>query len=177
MSARFATTVVGVSGVASVPPDPAVPGGRIGSLRHGISRRTFGQFMAFGVNGLCTAAVYSAVVWTLIVLSRRTFPLDVVIAYVVSTVVNYLGSRVIFHQGTTLRGHMVRYLALVAANLAVAAGIAALLDANHAPDAVGAYLPPVITAIPTFLLMKRWVFRAASPGQPMDEVGLRATSA
>lgn len=117
------------------------------------------QLALFGLNGAFAAAVYSAVVWTLIAASPDTFALDVVIAFAASAVANYVGARVVFKPHTTFRGHILRYLIVVACTFTATGVIAALVHDAGAPDIVGAYLPTVLTAIPTFVVMRTWVFR------------------
>ena len=117
------------------------------------------QFALFAVNGAVVAVIYSIAVWSLISLSPRSFTFDVVIAYGISVVTNYLGARLIFRSATRMRTHVPRYLTVVALNFVLAAAVAWSLDYIGAPRIISAYAPVVVTAVPSFLLMRRWVFR------------------
>jgi putative flippase GtrA len=122
------------------------------------------QLVSYGVNGLLTTAVYSAVVWTLLAVSHKTFALDVLIAYGIAVICNYLGSRYIFRPTTNLHGHLFRYVTVVAGNVVLTALGAWLLRQWEAPDFVAAYVPVWAVTIPSFGLLRVWVFR--SPTDP-----------
>jgi putative flippase GtrA len=130
-------------------------------MRSLLTRRTITQLVSYGINGVITAVVYTAVVWTLIALSRKTFALDVVAAYACAVVCNYVGARFIFKPTVGLRGHLPRYLAVIAGNFAVTALLAWSLHRAGVPNLFGAYLPVAVTAIPTFVLLRHWVFTPA----------------
>jgi putative flippase GtrA len=127
-------------------------------------RGRLGHFLLFGLNGAVTAIVYSIAVWSLIAISPRTFAADVVTAYAVAVGVNYLGARLLFRPTSRVSGHIVRYAAVVCLNFAITAAIAWLLHRAGARDAVAAYAPVLITAVPTYVLMRRWVFAPRSAG-------------
>lgn len=117
------------------------------------------QLILFGANGICTGIVYSLAVWSLIAISPTTLVLDVVIAYATATTVNYLGARLVFKPETSVRGHALRYLSLIAANFVATAGLAWWLDRTGADNIISVYLPVAVTSIPTFMLMRSWVFK------------------
>jgi putative flippase GtrA len=120
------------------------------------------QLLLFAANGLCTAVIYSAVVWTLIAASPETFAVDVVVAYAVATAANYLVARFVFKPTGGALAHLPRYLVVVAGNFAFTAAAAWLLHRLGTWDAIAAYAPVVVTAVPTFVLMRMWVFRPDS---------------
>jgi putative flippase GtrA len=124
----------------------------------GIAHDHIRQFALYCVNGVFTLIAYTVVFWSLLALSHRAFVLDVAIAYAVAGVCNYTGARRLFKPTTTLRMHVARYVTVVAGAFAVTSGLAWLLDHAGAPDAVGAYLPAVVTAVPVFVVMRTWVF-------------------
>jgi len=112
----------------------------------------------FGANGVSTGIVYSAVVWSLIALSPRTFELDVIVAYATAIAANYVGARLVFKPTTGLRRHALRYLSVVAANFLTTAVLAWWLHWIGVANIISVYLPVMVTAAPTFVLMRRWVF-------------------
>lgn len=116
------------------------------------------QLILFGVNGVSTGIVYSAAVWSLIAMSPRTFELDVLIAYAIGLGANYLGARLVFKPTTGLRRHALRYLSVVAANFLTTAVLAWWLHRTGVANIISVYLPVMVTAAPTFVLMRRWVF-------------------
>jgi putative flippase GtrA len=126
-----------------------------------LTRAQLVQLASFGVNGLSTGVVYSVAVWTLIALSRRTFALDVLIAYAIAVLANYFGARLVFKPTTGIRGHALKYLSVIAANLLITSGLAWILHQAGAADVVAAYLPVAVTTVPTFVLMRSWVFRSS----------------
>ena len=144
------------------PVDAGAPSPRYRRL---FSRHNLTQLAFFGANGLSTAIVYSVAVWTLIAVSPQTFALNVAVAYILGVVWNYLGARWIFKPGGDFRGHAPRYLAVVLGNLVVTALIAGVLNWAGAPKLISAYLPVAVIAVPTFLLMRGWVFK---PRQTTD---------
>ena len=117
------------------------------------------QLISFGLNGAFTAIVYSAAVWSLIALSPKTFELDVVIAYAVATAANYFGARLVFKPTTGIRGHALRYLSVIAANFLTTAVLAWCLHHAGAGNIISVYLPVAVTSVPTFVLMRSWVFK------------------
>jgi len=117
------------------------------------------QLISFGLNGAFTGIVYSAAVWSLIALSPETFELDVVIAYAVATAANYFGARLVFKPTTGIRGHALRYLSVIAANFLTTAVLAWCLHRTGAENIISVYLPVVATSVPTFVLMRSWVFK------------------
>jgi putative flippase GtrA len=133
------------------------------ALLERLKQSKFGGFILFASNGAITAATYSAVVWTLIALSGQTFALDVLAAYACAVAANYTGSRLIFGADSSVRSHVPRYATVVCLNFAITAGIAALLHGLGAPTAFAAYLPVIITAIPSYYLMRSWVFAPSPP--------------
>jgi len=117
------------------------------------------QLILFGVNGVSTGIVYSAAVWSLIAVSPKTFEFDVVIAYAVAAAVNYLGARMVFKPTTGIRGHAMRYLSVVAANFLTTGVLAWCLHRAGAENIISVYLPVAVTSVPTFVLMRGWVFK------------------
>jgi putative flippase GtrA len=128
-----------------------------------LDRQVVTQLVKFGLNGLVTAVAYSAVVWTLIAVSHKTFALDVVVAYAVSSVCNYIGARWVFKPTDGISGHIGRYVTVVACGFTLTTVLAWLIHKAGVPDLVGAYLPVLITAVPTFLAMRFWVFNSPKP--------------
>lgn len=84
-------------------------------------------------------------------------------AYAIGGICNYTGARRIFKPTTTIKGHLGRYLTVIAGAFALTSAVAWSLDRGGAPDWVGAYVPVLVTAIPTFVLMRTWVFRSPAP--------------
>ncbi len=117
------------------------------------------QLISFGLNGAITGIVYSAAVWSLIALSPKTFELDVVIAYAVATAANYLGARLVFKPTSGIGGHALRYLSVVVANFLTTSVLAWYLHRTGADDIISVYLPVAVTLVPTFVLMRKWVFK------------------
>lgn len=117
------------------------------------------QLILFGMNAVATAIVYTAAVWSLIALSGETFVLDIVIAYAIATAANYLGARVVFKPTTGVRGHALRYLSVVAANFLATAVLAWWLHRTGAAKIISVYVPVAVTSVPTFVLMRSWVFK------------------
>lgn len=146
---------------SSIPERSAIDDRRIAGIR----RHDIRQFLLYGLNGAFAAVVYSAVVWSLLAVSHRTFVLDVVIAYAAGGVCNYFGARRLFKPTTPLAGHFGRYLIVVAGAFTSTSLLAWAFDRAGLPDLFGAYLPVVITALPVFVIMQRWVFNSpASEG-------------
>lgn len=140
--------------------------GRSDTLPKGIGWRTLRltrthlvQLVSFGFNGAFTGIVYSAAVWSLIALSPKTFELDIVMAYAIATAANYFGARLVFKPTTDIRGHAVRYLSVVAANFLTTSVLAWYLHRAGADDFISVYLPVGVTLVPTFVLMRGWVFK------------------
>lgn len=117
------------------------------------------QLISFGLNGVFTGIVYSVAVWSLIAFSPKTFELDVVTAYAISVAANYLGARLVFKPTTGIRGHALRYLFVVAANFLTTAVLAWWLHRAGADNIISVYLPVAVTLVPTFVLMRSWVFK------------------
>jgi putative flippase GtrA len=126
-----------------------------------LRRSDIRQFVLYGLNGAFAAVVYTIVVWLLLAVSHKTFVLDVLIAYAAGGVCNYTGARRLFKPVTKLSGHLGRYLIVVAAAFGLTSLLAWLLNRAGAPDVLGAYVPVIVTAIPTFIAMRFWVFRPA----------------
>ena len=125
------------------------------------------QLVSFGLNGVSTAIVYSAAVWSLIAVSPRTFAFDVLLAYAIATAAHYFGSRLVFRAKTGMHGHdLLRYLAVVAASWLTTASLAWCLHRTAVNNVIAVYLPVAVTPIPTFLLMRNWVFKNPKAVQP-----------
>lgn len=105
------------------------------------------------------AAVYTVVAWLMLDISRHTFALDVLVAYVASAVSNYLGARRVFQVQSRFGSHKWRYLATLALSFGLTTILAVGVDNLDLPKLIAAYLPPIIAAVPTFLLLRFWVFR------------------
>jgi putative flippase GtrA len=132
---------------------------RLGSRTGRLTRVHMVQLISFGLNGASTGIVYSVAVWSLLAISRKTFELDVVIAYAISIAANYLGARLVFKPTTGIRGHALRYLSVVASNFLTTAVLAWWLHRAGADNIISVYLPVAVTSIPTFVLMRNWVFK------------------
>lgn len=87
--------------------------------------------------------------------------LDVLIAYAIGVGANYLGARLVFKPTTGLRRHALRYLSVVAANFLTTAVLAWWLHRIGADNIISVYPPVAVTAVPTFALMRNWVFDSA----------------
>jgi putative flippase GtrA len=131
-------------------------------VRQVVTRANVAQVVGFGLNGASTAVVYSIAIWTLIAVSPRTFAVDVVAAYAIAVAVNYLGARLIFKPGDDLRTHFARYAILVAANSIATAVLASWLHRLGVHYALAVYFPVAVTVIPTFVLMRTWVFKRST---------------
>ena len=71
-------------------------------------------------------------------------------------------SAMVFKPETALATHAWRYAAVVALNFAVTAAVAWACRRAGLPDAVGVYLPVLVTVVPSYLLMRIWVFSQPS---------------
>jgi putative flippase GtrA len=119
------------------------------------------QAVLYGSNGVATGLLYSAVAWGLLAATSISLTGAVVIAYAVSVLGNYVGSRLIFRPTHGIGEHGLRYLAVVAFSFASTAFWAWVLDRPSVPAVVSVYAPVLLTTIPTFLLLRRWVFRSS----------------
>jgi putative flippase GtrA len=124
------------------------------------------QLVSFGLNGVSTAIVYSTAAWSLIALSPTTLAFDVTFAYAIAVAAHYLGSRLVFRAKTDLHGHVFRYLAVIAASWLTTAFLAWCLHRTAINIVIAVYLPVAVTAVPTFLLMRNWVFKNTRAVQP-----------
>lgn len=122
------------------------------------------QLSFFALNGLFAGIVYSVAVWSLISISPETIELDVIVAFALSALANYLGARLVFRPETTIRGHALRYLTVIVANFLTAGFFAWCLHRAGADDIVSVYLPVLVTAGPTFVLMRSWAFKKPDSG-------------
>ena len=86
------------------------------------------------------------------------FVVDVVIAYAIAVLWNYLGARLVFRPETPLAAHGWRYASVVALNFAATATVAWACRRAELPDAVAVYLPVALTVVPTYVFMRVWVF-------------------
>jgi putative flippase GtrA len=118
-------------------------------------------FSLFAVNGIVTAIVYSAIAWSVLVVEPGASSLAVVIAYAGAVAVNYLGSRIVFHAPPPSAPQLGRYFIVVAGNGLTAFVVASALKAGGSQEWVTVYGPVLVTMIPSFALMRWWVFGAS----------------
>jgi putative flippase GtrA len=144
---------------------------RIGWWTGRLTRAHLVQLISFGLSGAFTGIVYSAAAWSLIALSPKTFEFDVVIAYAIATAANYLGARLVFKATTGIRGHALRYLSVVAANFLTTSVLAWSLHRTGADNIISVYLPVAVTLVPTFVLMRSWVFKNPAIDELTPTVG------
>ena len=127
------------------------------------SRTRAVQLIQFAANGSLTAVIYSVAALSLIAASPTTLAADVAVSYAIAVASHYVGSRLLFHSGNIGRSHVFRYLSVVGVNFCATAGIAWLLHRLGAGNIISAYAPVVVTVVPTFVLMRSWVFRVRHP--------------
>ncbi len=116
------------------------------------------RFVLFAGNGVVTAVVYTVAAWSLVWRFPDAFVADVVVAYAVALIVNFVGARYVFSPETTFATHGWRYLCVAGANFLVTTGLAWAAHRWGLPDPVAVYGPVLVTTVPTFVVMQRWVF-------------------